>query len=267
MPDPTDFVTNLPADFETFGDAVDATVQTVKNTADAAIPKTLIDAKGDLIVGTAADTVGRLAVGTNGFVLTADSAETTGLKWQAAAGGSDVKLIEKGSNVWARPAANLSTNQNTFPVEDQTYYLPIYLPNCTLNRIAVRSGSDSAAGNFVRLGIYNNGANNLPTTVLLDAGTIEFNATSTNFEITINQSISAGWHWLAVNNQTVTSANRLVGFSARPLDLPFNATLDETQFGISAYSQTGVTGAFATAGSLSRIVTTTNVPLVFVRIA
>jgi hypothetical protein len=44
---------------------------------------TTIDAKGDLIVGTGADTFARLAVGTNGHTLVADSAETTGLKWQA----------------------------------------------------------------------------------------------------------------------------------------------------------------------------------------
>jgi hypothetical protein len=48
---------------------------------------TAIDAKGDLIGGTGADTFARLAVGTNGQVLTADSAETTGLKWATAAGG------------------------------------------------------------------------------------------------------------------------------------------------------------------------------------
>jgi hypothetical protein len=42
---------------------------------------TAIDAKGDLIGGTGADTFSRLAVGANGTVLTADSAETTGLKW------------------------------------------------------------------------------------------------------------------------------------------------------------------------------------------
>lgn len=40
-----------------------------------------IDAKGDLLVGTADDTLTRLAVGTNGFVLTADSAEAAGIKW------------------------------------------------------------------------------------------------------------------------------------------------------------------------------------------
>ena len=47
-----------------------------------------IDAKGDLLVGTADNTIGRLAVGTDGFVLTADSTVSpTGLKWAAAAGG------------------------------------------------------------------------------------------------------------------------------------------------------------------------------------
>jgi hypothetical protein len=49
---------------------------------------TAIDAKGDLVPGTGADTFARLAVGANGTVLTADSAEATGLKWAAAASGS-----------------------------------------------------------------------------------------------------------------------------------------------------------------------------------
>ena len=48
-----------------------------------AIPNTTFDAKGDLLVGTAADTVGRLAVGTNGYFLSADSSAGTGLAWAA----------------------------------------------------------------------------------------------------------------------------------------------------------------------------------------
>lgn len=50
-----------------------------------AIPASLIDAKGDVIVGTAADTAARLAVGADGQVLTADSGEAGGVKWAAAA--------------------------------------------------------------------------------------------------------------------------------------------------------------------------------------
>jgi hypothetical protein len=49
---------------------------------------TAFDAKGDLIGGTGADTFSRLAVGTNGQVLTADSTTATGLKWATSSGGS-----------------------------------------------------------------------------------------------------------------------------------------------------------------------------------
>jgi hypothetical protein len=51
---------------------------------------TAIDAKGDLIAGTGADTFSRIGVGANNTVLTADSAEATGLKWATPAGASFV---------------------------------------------------------------------------------------------------------------------------------------------------------------------------------
>lgn len=57
------------------------------------ISANIVDAKGDLIVGTAADTVSRLAVGTNGYTLVADSAQATGLKWAAPAGGGKVLQV------------------------------------------------------------------------------------------------------------------------------------------------------------------------------
>jgi hypothetical protein len=46
-----------------------------------AIPNTLFDAKGDILVATSADTPGKLTLGTNNYVLTADSSTATGLKW------------------------------------------------------------------------------------------------------------------------------------------------------------------------------------------
>jgi hypothetical protein len=42
---------------------------------------TLFDAKGDILVATSADTAGKLTLGTNNYVLTADSSTATGLKW------------------------------------------------------------------------------------------------------------------------------------------------------------------------------------------
>lgn len=60
---------------------------------DTAIQPTILDAKGDLIVATAADTPARLAVGANNTVLTADSSTATGLKWAAAAAGGKVLQV------------------------------------------------------------------------------------------------------------------------------------------------------------------------------
>lgn len=46
----------------------------------------MVDAKGDLLVGTAADTAARLAAGSNNTVLVADSAATAGVKWADLSG-------------------------------------------------------------------------------------------------------------------------------------------------------------------------------------
>ena len=58
------------------------------------IPASIVDAKGDLIVGTAADTVTRLGVGTDAYVLTVDSTQATGLKWASAL--DQIPLTTKG---------------------------------------------------------------------------------------------------------------------------------------------------------------------------
>jgi hypothetical protein len=47
------------------------------------VPQALVDAKGDIFVATADNTVGRLPIGANDTVLTADSAQTGGVKWSS----------------------------------------------------------------------------------------------------------------------------------------------------------------------------------------
>jgi len=62
-----------------------------------AISPTLVDAKGDIIAASAADTVARLAVGSNDQVLTADSTAATGLKWATPGGALTLSSIASGN--------------------------------------------------------------------------------------------------------------------------------------------------------------------------
>jgi hypothetical protein len=87
-----------------------ATANAVKTTydlANGAVAKSIVDAKGDLIAATAADTVSRLGVGANGTVLTADSAEATGLKWATPSGGG--KVLQVVSNTYSTATTVAST--------------------------------------------------------------------------------------------------------------------------------------------------------------
>jgi hypothetical protein len=111
MPTNTDLVKDLPADFEVFGQAVDTSLMDLKGGTTGqvlskasntdmdftwvaqddsnAIQNAIVDAKGDLISATAADTPARLASsGVNGDVLTVDTTTATGLKWAASSSGS-----------------------------------------------------------------------------------------------------------------------------------------------------------------------------------
>jgi hypothetical protein len=84
---------------EAGADVTDAT----NVSAAGAVMKTLVDAKGDLLVATAADTVTRLPIGvSNGQVLIVDSAETTGMKWVTPSVGDVVGPASSTDNAFAR---------------------------------------------------------------------------------------------------------------------------------------------------------------------
>lgn len=89
----------------------------------AGIAEALLDAKGDLVVASAADTPARLPVGTNGQVLVADSTQTLGVRW---GGGVEPWLF--GDLVPTSPflGQGWRTSDGSSAVWDGSSWLPLY---------------------------------------------------------------------------------------------------------------------------------------------
>jgi hypothetical protein len=112
-PDNTDLVKNGALAIRTLGNAIDTTMGTM-------VAKTVVDAKGDLIVGTAADTVGRLAVAENGSTIVADSSTSTGLRYQASMAAGKNAIINGGLDNWQRGTSFVPTatgGQSTYTAD------------------------------------------------------------------------------------------------------------------------------------------------------
>jgi hypothetical protein len=75
--------------------------------------------------------------------------------------------------------------------------VPLYVArSTTIDRIGVKTGTVTTSGTM-RLGIYDDPSNTgVPTRRILDAGTISFSSSNTNYEITIDTSLPVGWYWL-----------------------------------------------------------------------
>jgi hypothetical protein len=99
--------------------------------AGTGIPESIVDAKGDLITATAADTPARLAVGSNNQTLVADSAEATGLKFTS----SLIDMILRGTEEDVNVVAAAATGTINFDVSTASvwYYTSNASANHTLN--------------------------------------------------------------------------------------------------------------------------------------
>ncbi len=137
-PADTDLVKDGASAIRTLGTAIDTTVF---NNAGAAIAKSLVDAKGDLIAASAADTVVRVPVGTNGQYLKADSGATGGVSWDTLPAAGGMTLIS---------TTTLSGSSVTLSSIPQTYknlYLVMrnFKPSVDASYTAFRFNGDSTA--------------------------------------------------------------------------------------------------------------------------
>jgi hypothetical protein len=136
-PDDTDLVKDGAAAMRTLGNSIDTSFVDLKGgttgqilskasntdldytwvtTDDAnAIQNAIVDAKGDLIAASAADTPARLAVGNNGETLVADSSTSTGLRYQT--GVSLNGVINGAMDCWQRGTSFASTGNTIYTAD------------------------------------------------------------------------------------------------------------------------------------------------------
>jgi hypothetical protein len=134
-PDDTDLVKDGAAAIRTLGQSIDTSMadleggttgQVLSKASNAdmdftwvttddtnAIQNAIVDAKGDLIAATAADTPARLAVGTNGQVLTADSTAATGIKWATPSSGGKVLQVVQATTSTSTTVTSTSFTDTT----------------------------------------------------------------------------------------------------------------------------------------------------------
>lgn len=186
-PDDTDLVKDGAAAIRTLGSAIDTSLVDLKGgttgqvlsknsntdmdfvwtTSDDAnaIQNAIVDAKGDLISATAADTPARLAVGTNGQVLTADSAQATGLKWATVASGG-LTLLNTGGTT-------LSTGTTTVSITPTGYTaLKVYIKGAYAtgnDRMYLRLNGDT--GSNYSYALLRNEETNAPSALFSESTT------------------------------------------------------------------------------------------------
>ena len=158
-----------------------------------AIQNAIVDAKGDLIAASAADTPARLAVGANGTALVADSTQATGLKWASVSSNLDLDTIASGS---LPAAAELSLTGLT---QDFLFLrLSGVQWDTSADGIILRFNSDTGSNySYVQYEVnaanFANSFDTAATSFKLITSNAR-NSTNTSFSIVIQNAKAAGFH-------------------------------------------------------------------------
>lgn len=229
-------------------------------TTGEAILDVIVDAKGDLIGGTAADTVARVAVGANGTVLTADSGASAGFGW-AAAGGFPRKYK---TGLYYQTNQDPAGDSTTTPTLNQAMYWAFPVGEAlTIDRITCGVSTAGTATSVVRLGIYSD-TDGAPDALLLDAGTVAGDSTGYK-EITVSQALSvATLYWIVcVWQVAAVGVLRASGLGAGAPFVGQNALSTDPR--VCTYVQSSVTGALPATATPTSVGALTQQPAVKVR--
>jgi hypothetical protein len=247
---------------------VDGATATV-NTHDV-ITKEIFDAKGDLVVGTGSNTGTRLAAGTNGYVLTADSAETNGLKWAAApaVGAFETSIVFEGTTA--------NDFETTLTVTDPTADRTITFKDES-GTVAFTADIPSVAGMVTETGTQTLTNKTLTSPVVDGNGIIFEGATANEFETTLTVTDPTGDRTITLPNVsgtvittgdsgTVTSAmiengtivNADINASAEIAQSKISGLTTDLGNKASSSDLTTHTGATEAHGATGAVVGTTN---------
>jgi hypothetical protein len=212
-PDDTALVKDGASAIRTLGTSIDTTTY---NNSLLPIVKTIVDAKGDIIAATAADTVSRLAVGANDTVLTADSAAATGLKWATVSAGG-MTLINSGGTTLTGASVSISSIPATY--KNLQLIIRNFLPATDNKGIFIRFNSDS--GTRYAVSFTNAVAGQAFDRTQLDLGYANDNAVGTgliaidifDYANTTSMKMASG-DVMTINETTTSQINIRRGFYA-----------------------------------------------------
>ena len=182
---------------------------------------TAIDAKGDLVPGTGADTFSRLAVGANGTVLTADSAESTGMKWASAAApafsgalaynnasttvaNNSEAFFTYNSEVYDTDgyhSTSSNTGRLTIPTGKSGYYLVYSLARFAANANGVRTMQITQGASQTSIAVIEQTPGGVSSNTGFYAATIRYAAAADYFETKIYQTSGGNLDVLGGDNQ------------------------------------------------------------------